>query len=389
MKQILIYTMLIALSLSSCKKNPKPVDPETIPPIENGGGTGDGTETIPATADIYLLGTKYVGYAGNYALWAERTLKENFTDYSLEGSGLEGIFIQENSGTKTVHFFGSKLFTQTRSRITYFNKKNYATLADQLNLGLSSSFTEAFIAHTTFNKSAYLLAAATATDLADKRYYYKINRNGTPTVHHLLPNKDYKFIAASNAGVYLSHTYDARLFWTDIAMYRDNNSLGNYRLEIQDFSYINPMDMVMVNDHTAAFICSARYDPTGATEYLYVTVNINTKASQSQRLGFPSNFSMGTMLVKDNNVLLFGNVAGDKAAQYYQLNGQGASFTLKKILLETNGTSSYSTNGIFDSGTNIFVSGTEGNTSVYWKDGKLVKLQNNSATSVIMHDIRN
>jgi hypothetical protein len=387
MKRLLIYLMLAALALSSCKKEPEPVTEEQIPPPVNGGDGFD--QTIPATADVYIMGTKYIGYQDSYALWAEGRIIQSFTDYSLEGAGLESIFIQENSGVKTVHFFGSKLISQNASRITYINKTDYVTLSEKLNIPIVPNWNEAFIAYTIFNKEAYLLAAATLTDLSDKRYYYKIDRAGTPTVHELLPDKEYEFIAAGSSGVFVSH-YEARLFWTDISIYRGNNFLNAYRVELQGFSYLNPHDMVMVNDHTAGFMCSARYDPTSISESLYVTVDLNTKAVQSHRLGLPAGFHTGNLTVKGNSVLFYGYKDNDKTAYYYQMSYHaGGALVIQKIPLEANGTSVYATSDIYDSGTSIYVSGNEGNNPVYWKDGKIVRMQTASSTTSILHDIRN
>ncbi|WP_146186525.1 hypothetical protein [Pedobacter sp. HMWF019] len=386
MKRLVTCAMLSIFLLSACTKNPIPADPKEEPiPNPNGGSE----ETIPATADIYIIGEKYTGYQGSYALWAEGTIKESFTDYSLEGAGLESIFIQENSGKKTVHFFGSKSVSQNASRITYFNKKNYVTLSDKLNIPIISSWNEAFIAHTTFNKEAYLMAASTLTDLSDKRYYYKIDRAGNPTVHELLRNKAYEFIAVGSSGVFVSH-YEAKLFWTDISVYRENNFLNTYRVELQDFSYLTPHDMVMVNDHIAGFICSARYDPTSITGYLYVTVDLNTKVVQSHRLGLPVDFHAGNLTVKGNIVLLYGYVNNDKTAYYYQIGySTSGLFVIQKVPLEANGTSVYTTSDIYDSGASIYVSGNEDNNPVYWKDGKIVRMQVASSTKAILHDIRN
>lgn len=388
MKKILIYSLFVLCGFNACKKDPKPADPTEDPkpdPNPNPDG-GTGSETIPATAGIYMLGKKYVSSNEKYVLWAESQPKEPFTDYSLDDAAIQGLFIQNNSGTKTVHFFGSRLINQFKYRITYFNKKNYVTLSEQLNVPIAANFTEAFTAFVNHGKDTYILAAALSTALADKRYYYKISSSGLATVHDLLPGKEYKFIAVSASGVTLSH-HDIRLLWTDISIYREKTHLGDFRLQSPDYSYISPLDMTMLNDQTAVFLCSGRNDQTGATELFTYTISLVDKKIRGYRLAVPNDFMAGTMTVKGNTILIPGHAIDDKNACYYQFDFDNPG--TKKIALETKAEASYGTSRMHDDGTHIYVLGSENDKPCYWKDGKIVRMETGGDLILSIHDLRN
>jgi hypothetical protein len=386
MKKILIYSMIALCTFNACKKDPKPADPieEQKPDPNPDGATG--TENIPATADIYMLGKKYLSSTEKYVLWAESKPKEPFTDYNLDDAAIQGLFIQHNSGKKTVHFFGSRLISPFKYRITYFNKKNYTTLSEQLNVPIAANFTEAFTAYVNYGKDTYILAAASSTALTDKKYYYKISSSGLPTVHDLLPDKEYKFIAVSPSGVTLSH-HDIKLLWTDISIYREKNHLGDFRFQSPDYSYISPLDMTMLNDQTAIFLCSARNDQTGAIDLFTYAINLNDKKIKGYKLAVPIGFMAGTMTVKGSTIWIPGHVTDDKNASYYQFDFDNPG--TKKISLETTGQAVYSTSRMHDDGTHIYVLGSENDKPCYWKDGKIVRMETGGSSNLFIHDIRN
>lgn len=394
MKKLFIYSLLAFCTLGSCKKDPKleePVEePNPIPnPNPGGGGGNENAETIPATADVYLMGSKYEASKEKYMLWGGDTGNELTTGYDLDRAAIEGLFIQEKDGAKTVNFFGSWVISQFKERIAYFGKKNYTFLSEKLAVPIAPDFSETLIAHVNHNKQTYLLARALSTDLTDKRYYYKINRAGEPSFHELIPNKEYKFIAVDGGNVFLSH-HDVRLLWTDLSLYSEHSFLGNFRSEIKDFSFINPLDMTMLNDETAIFICSARNDLTNTSELFFVTVNVISKAVKSYKLQLPQGFSIGTMTVKGNSVLVPGNVYGEKTAYYHKFDfNNSVLVATNKITLESNGNNEYNTSLLHVNGDDIYVTGKENGKPCYWKNGTITRLKTGSDLILGINDIKN
>lgn len=381
MKKILIYALLGLCTLNSCKKDQKTADP-----IEEPKPGGTGTETIPATADIYILGKKFVSAQEKYMLWAEGQPKEPFTDYNLDDAAIQGLFIQNNDGNKTVHFFGSRFINPSKYRITYFNKKNYVTLSEQLKVPIAANFTEAFKAYVNHGNDTYILAAALTPELSDKRYYYKISSSGQATVHDLLPNKEYHFIAKSASGVVLSD-HDIKLLWTDVSIYREKNHLGDFKLEIPDYSFISPQDMTMLNDQTAVFICSGRNDLTEAIEHFTFTINLNDKKIKGYRLIVPDGFVPGTMTPIGNTILIPGYAPNDKNAYYYKFDFDEPG--LEKIPLESKAQSTYTMERMHGKGTDIYVQGNENEKPCYWKNGKIVRMETDGNLFLSIYDIRN
>lgn len=384
MKRILIYTMIGLCMLNACKKDLGPDDPTEEPKPDPDSGTDP--ENIPATADVYMLGKKYASSNEKYVLWAESQPKEPFTSYNLDDAAIQGLFIQHNSGSKTVHFFGSRLISPYKYRITYFNKKDYVTLSEQLKVPIAANFTEEITAFVNHDKDTYILASALNTAFDDKRYYYKISSSGLATVHDLLPDNEYKFIAVSASGVTLSH-HDIKLLWTDISIYREKTHLGNFRLQSPDYSYITPVDMTMLNDQLAIFLCSARNDKTGKIELFTYAINLTDKKINGYRLAVPNGFMAGTMTVKGSTISIPGYVTEDKNACYYQFDFDNPG--TKKISLETSGQALYNTSRMHYDGTHTYVLGAENDKPCYWKDGKIVRLETGNDLILLLHDIRN
>ena len=389
MKKLLIYVLGLSLSLNGCKKS-QPVEDIQDPPGETtipAGPDGKGG-SIRATADIYLFG-KNGSPTFNYVLWGEDVKFEKFVDYPLDAMAIEGLFIQGNrtNGERAVNFFGSHLVGPNKYRISYFSKNKYYHLSESLKVPISPNFTEGFIAYAFYQKSLYMLAHGVGD--GTMQYYYKITSSGDFSYHSLLPNIDYEFIAGSNAGAVLC-VPEVKLLSSELMLYRDKNLIGSFDIADPAYSFITPLDMQMFDENTVFFTSSARRDVDGTLQYLYFTINLNSREIRLYpATDIPSGATIGNAVVDKGKVYLPVTDPVGKACYYLAVSfGASGAISTSKNLLETPGTKDYHADQLFIGANDVYVQGGEGQVGCYWKNNKLVRLQQGGVGDTYLYDIR-
>ncbi|MEJ2904887.1 hypothetical protein WAE58_20750 [Pedobacter panaciterrae] len=390
MNKFFLYGLAAIFAISACKKTKKDEPATPTPQGQNEIPTGpDGKGgSIPATSDIYLFGKNGLP-SSNYVLWTADAKFDNFLNYDLSPMAIEGLFIQGNklNASKSVNFFGSHMISQNKYRISYFSKDKYYHLAEELKVPISNNFTEAFVAYAHFQKNLYMLAESFGA--STMQYYYRISEKGEFSVHELTPNIDYNLIAGSNNGAVLAKA-EPRLLWTELDIYRDKNKINNFKLEKNGYSFISLLDMQLINDQTLFFNSSARRDSDESIQYLFITINLQTKVTRIYTTShIPANSTVGSVFVSQGKpyIPVTANATGECFYISLALSEAGTP-TVDKVQLETVAGTTFHADQVFIEGNDVYVMGGEGDLPCYWKNKKLVRLKHNGVGSGYASDIR-
>ncbi|MFD0792709.1 hypothetical protein ACFQZX_03715 [Mucilaginibacter litoreus] len=388
MKKFFILIIAASAAFWGCKKdspNKGTQDPDVLKP----------------TTDPLLFGQTWVtdNSYGIVTAWQGKTRDTSIVSYRHSGMVVTGLYetsvISPNGAAHGIVYFGNEVIGNKGSRICQFLQTS-TSLAEATGRTLDPQYIEWTQGSTTYNGDTYIIAVGSYPGQRASSYFYKIEgATGKQTFHPLAqtPNGNgYGWYCGTSKGLIVAKTISMDNKATFVEVFREANWIQDYKLQVPGHIYIDVENIFAKDDDHLIVIVDCKREGTPITDLYYFTIDLINHAVKMYKADMPEkNFHINKGAYASNTVYLpyFENSDNKCAYITLKLDNNTGKLVTKKIDLQVKSGVTYgSATVVATNGGNVYTSGEQGGLACYWRNDKLVEIENKNAKASVITDIK-
>jgi hypothetical protein len=378
MKKLFILFIAATTMLAGCKKDSRkgPVIPDVVKPITTPLLFGQTRVT-----DSYYVTTT----------WEGNTRDTTIVHYKHKNMLITGFYeryvVSPNGIAKGIEYYGNEVVDGKGSRLYQFLQTS-KPFTESTGRDVEPRYVEWAQGSIRYNGDNYIIALGGVPGQRAKSYYYKVDgQDGKPSFHPLAqtPNgSGYGLYCGTSKGLLVSKTLSTETKTTFLEVFREDTWIQDYKLQMPGYIYIDVQNIFAKDDDNLIVIVSAKKEGTPITGLFYVTINLVNHTVKTYQADLPeANFHINEGAYAKSTVYLPYYENGTNKCAYITLKMEPNTTKLKteKIDLPVkNGVTYGSATLLSTNGNNVYVAGEQGGLACYWRNNKLVDINNKDAT---------
>jgi len=369
---------VIVLSIASCKKDHQ--------------DTPDDQEVITPPKDPLLFGQIWTPNSnGVVTVWNGKTRDTNIVAYKHDGLIVTGFYeksvVSPGGIAKGIVYYGNEVQDGKGSRLCQFLQQS-TPFAESTGRQLDPRYVEWAQGSITYKGDTYIVALGGVPGQRAKSYYYKVEGNTEKQTYHPLaqtPNGNgYGRYCGTEKGLIVCKALSPETKTTFLQVFREDQLINEYKLEIPGYIYIDIENIFARDDDNLIVIIASKKEGTPITGLFYVAISLIDHTIKTYKAEMPEvNFHIneGTYVNRkvylpyyENGVnkcayvtLEFDDKTNKVISEKFDLPGKAGQPYGLATLVATNGN-------------NVYVGGSQGSFACYWRNDKLIEIDNTGAT---------
>ncbi|KAA8484063.1 hypothetical protein F1649_06880 [Arcticibacter tournemirensis] len=378
-----VYTIIIAAVMVSagCKKNNnnEPSKQEELEPVND-----------PLLFGLTRVGDNYVPTE-----WQGKRRDTSIVSYKHKSLVVTGFYersiVTPNGVGKGIEYYGNEVTDGKGSRLCQFLEKS-TPFSESAGRKLDPSYVEWSQGCTSYNGSTYIIAIGRMPGQRVNSYYYKIDgQTRKITSHPLAPTPNgngYAWHCGTSKGLIVSKSLSPDTKKTFLEVFREDNWIQDYKLEVPGHIYIDVENLFAKDDNHLIAIVACKRAGTPITGLFYFTINLTDHTVKLYQAEMPeANFHINKGAYVNNTVYLpyYENGSNKCAYVTLKLDPNTGKLVTNKFDLPTKAGVPYgSATLIGTEGNNVYVAGEQGGLACYWRNDKLIDIENKETTSSVI-----
>lgn len=374
----LCFVIITVLMIAGCKKDQS--------------GKPDEQEVVAPVTDPLLFGKLWTPDSyGVTTVWSGKTRDTTIVSYKHSNLIVTGFYertvISPGGIARGIDYYGNEVTDDHASRLCQFLQQS-KPFAESTGRELDARYVEWAQGSTTYNGDTYIVALGGVPGQRAKSYYYKVNgADSKPTYHPLAqtPNGNgYAWYCGTAKGLIVSKSLSPETKTTFLQVFREDQWIQDYKLEMPGYIYIDVENVFAKDDDNLIVIVACKKEGTPITGLFYVTINMVNHTIKKYQANMPEvNFHINEGAYAKNTVYLPYYENGTNKCAYITLKFDDFTnkVTVKKFDLPGKANEPYGLATLVATrGNNVYIGGYQGSLACYWRNNKLIEIDNTGAT---------
>jgi hypothetical protein len=382
---ILLSAILVTALLAGCKKdhNRKPDKQEVIEPVNDPLLFGKTRVT-----DAYYVETT----------WQGKKRDTSLVSYRHKGLIVSGFYqrsvVSPGGVGHGIDFYGNEAAEGNGSRVCQFLATSVPFIAST-GRTVDPSYVEWAQGNTSYNGDTYIVAMGGYPGRRASSYYYRIDgQTRKPTFHPLAqtPNGNgYAWFCGTSKGLIVSNSLSPDNKKTYLSVFREDTWIQDYQLDAQGYINIDIKNVFAKDDDHLIVTVTGYKQGASVSGLFYFTINLLDHTIKRYQSELPEvGFYINKGAYAKNTVYLPYYEYNTNKCAYVTLKidqNSGKLVTKKFDLPVKPGITYGSATVVATNGNNVYVAGEQGGLACFWKNDKLMEIENKEATRSFMTDI--